>query len=650
MGFKNSSKASFVLPLFFVLCIFFTAGLLDKSYASDIENGTTESDAQSATGMEALLQMDIRDLMNVQVISATRSLKPISEVAENMTVITAKDIEFMNAHTIADVLNTVTGVQVFFNGGLGGNAVYEIQGSEATHTTVLIDDVILNSISSGVSELLSMLPVQIVERIEIIKGPASAVWGSSLGGIINIITKTGNGTKSINGTVSTAYGEKNTDDNRAEIYGAKDKFEYYLYAGHLQTDGLRQDFNIYTSNLYSKVAYNITDDTKVSSTFYYDRGRRGEGDDLPSDTYFNDRFEHILATLSLNSKLNSNLSLDLSMHTLQQVFKSYDNQISDGLETYQDTNTGTTNGASAKLAYTAGMNSIVVGTDYEKGTLKDPNLLNGRQGIQKWDIFINDTIVWNKLSVTPGLRFDNTDAFGSFISPTLGATYKLTDRTFLRATVSEGFNNPTLFDRFGENFFFQANAQLKIEEVTSCQAGIETRALPYVWAKVSAFSNNIRDALVQEPISGSNTFAFTYANVGKVRHQGVEAEIKTNAIYHTSLFAGASFIDSKDLLTELVLTDSPRYTFVAGLKYDDGKSLKAILQGHYIWFNEPSSSEAQYNSMILDMSITKTVFRQKDMACDVFLTAHNIFDGSQYEDYYFPNPGRWVEGGVRFKF
>ncbi len=496
MDFKSAPKPSFALQLFCVFSFFFVTCFLSASYAADSGDKSADSKDAQNVSMETLLNMDLRELMNVQVVSATRNLIPLSETAENITVITAKDIEFMNAHTMTDVLNTVTGVQIDVNGAsLGGNAGVKIQGSDITHTTVVIDGVVINSLSSGWPQLMNMLPVQIVERIEIIKGPASASWGSSLGGIINIITKTGNGTKSINGTLATSYGEKNTDDNRAEVYGAKDKFEYYLYTGHLQSDGLKQDFNVYTSNLYSKLAYNITDDTKVSTTFYYDRGRKGEGDDLPSDTYFNDRFEDILATLSLNSKLNSNLTLDVSVHTLQEVWKSYTNQISNGLETYEDTNRSTANGASAKLIYTAGMHTIVFGTDYEKGTLKDVVLLDGRQGIRKWDVFINDTIVWNNLSVTPGIRFDNTDDFGSFFSPTLGATYKLTDDTLLRASIARGFNNPTLYERFGDGEYFASNLDLRVEDVTSYQVGIETIALPYVWAKVSAFRNDIRQRI-----------------------------------------------------------------------------------------------------------------------------------------------------------
>lgn len=642
-------KISPILLLFLIIALLFSIDPPDSLYASD---GNSQPDTQLAMDMSKLLEMDIKDLMNIEVVSATRSAKPISEVAENMEVITAEDIEFMNAHTVLDVLNMVPGVNVRFGGpGPGNLSSPSIQGSDETEVTVLLDGVSVNALSSAQPEFLTRLPVQIVERIEIIKGPASSAWGSSIGGIINIITKSGNGAKSLNGTLSASYGERNTGDYRAEAYGAKDKFEYYLYAGNLNTDGLSPHFNTDGSSLYSKLAYNFTDDTKVTGTFYYDRGTLGEGDSIPYNSVYNYRTEHVLGTLSLDSRLSPEVSLNILASTQQQVFKSYVNQLSDGLETYNEPELENHNSVSGKLIYASGIHTAVLGAEYTDGIMKDYlSLPGGRQQINEQDVFINDTLAWNKLSVTPGIRYDDTNSFGSFISPSLGATYKLTDNTLFRATASRGFNNPTVFDRYGVSAYYAPNPDLTVEKVTSYQVGVETTALPYLWAKVSAFRNDLSNALVQVPVINNSEYYFTLVNGDKLRRQGIEAEAKTSPLYHTSLFAGATLISYKDLLTGLKVPDSPSYIFDAGIKYDDDKSLKAILQGHYVWWNEEDYANATYNAMIFDFSVTKTVLKQKDQACDIFFTAHNIFDGTQEPRNYYPNAGRWLEGGVRYKF
>ncbi|MFA7403913.1 MAG: TonB-dependent receptor plug domain-containing protein [Pelobacteraceae bacterium] len=116
------------------------------------------------------------------VQTATRSEKPITQVAENMTVITAKEIEAMNANTISEVLARVPGVFVDFSSNeYMSSAQLHIQGSESRHVTVLLDGMPVNLISGGNAET-NFIPLRIVERIEIIKGAASSAWGSALGG------------------------------------------------------------------------------------------------------------------------------------------------------------------------------------------------------------------------------------------------------------------------------------------------------------------------------------------------------------------------------------------------------------------------------------------------------------------------------------
>ena len=115
------------------------------------------------------------------VVSATRSLKSITRVAENISVVTKEDIELMNAHSVAEALQKVNGVQVKIVGGPGAFAYPYIQGSEFRHVAVFMDGVLVNMFSDNVADI-AMLPVQHIEKIEIIKGPASSVWGSSSAG------------------------------------------------------------------------------------------------------------------------------------------------------------------------------------------------------------------------------------------------------------------------------------------------------------------------------------------------------------------------------------------------------------------------------------------------------------------------------------
>ncbi len=151
------------------------------------------------------------------VQSATRSPQALSRVAENMTVVTAAEIERMNAHTLADVLNTVPGVEVAMIAGPGSASSIGILGSTPAHVTVILDGVVINDLWGPRAEI-GNIPVQNIEKIEIVKGPASSAWGSALGGVVNVITKTGRVVDQ-GGVLSGSYGNATFGDFRAEVRG-----------------------------------------------------------------------------------------------------------------------------------------------------------------------------------------------------------------------------------------------------------------------------------------------------------------------------------------------------------------------------------------------------------------------------------------------
>jgi len=176
---------------------FLKKGILLFFFALAMTSSYQNSAAQSEEEMKILRMFcKGKDL----VVSPTRHPKPISRVAENITVVTAREIEEMNAHTVAEVLNRVPGVFVNFNQDFGAASLIYIQGSEERHVLVLLDGVAWNFLADGHAETNS-IPVGIIERIEVIKGPASSAWGSSLGGVINIITRPARTTRGPTGSI-----------------------------------------------------------------------------------------------------------------------------------------------------------------------------------------------------------------------------------------------------------------------------------------------------------------------------------------------------------------------------------------------------------------------------------------------------------------
>jgi len=585
-----------------------------------------------------ILQMIYKD---TDLVTPTRSPKPISQVAENVTVINADEIEAINAHTLADVLWHVTGVQMDIRGGPGSSTSAFIQGSDPRHVRVMVDGVTINNLADDFADIGSF-PVQQIERIEIIKGPASSTWGSSLGGIINIITKSPDPDRKIGGVASSSIGERTTADLRTELSGTVGSLGYYIYGGGLTSDGLTTNTPDDKGDMYAKLLWDANRNARLQLTLAYDKGARGDGQVPLYNVSIKDSFEYFFSTLSFNYAFSDDLSLDISGRVSTKRNKQFQNSLISGEELAKTVSNELDAGGSAKLAWKKGIQSLLVGADYDSGSVDSADF-GGRQTEVRWALFANDTISLWDFSLTPGLRYDHTSTSVDFVSPSLGLTYSLFEKTIFRAYVARGFNSPPL----GFISFVNAGGftSLKPEEVWSYSLGGETAVLKYFWLKVTGFINDIRNVITQNPNP-----PFQPLNAGKQCRQGVEAELRTIPLFHTSLLAGYSFIDATDRETHQVIKNVPRYTYDLGIDYNDKDTLRGALRGHYIWWNASPDANAKYTAMIWDLNLAKKFFERDSRAVEAFFTAHNIFNGAQYSEGVFPNPCRWFEGGLRFKF
>ncbi len=173
------------------------------------------------------------------ITSYTRVDTPNEKVAADITVVTREQIEKIPATNAAEVLQFVPGVYVEFNGGLGSQATASIQGSSlsaAPEVAVFEDGVPLNMLANPITNL-SYIPVSNIERIEVYKGAASSAWGTSMGGVINIITREPDPTKQFGGEVQSSYGNFDTFRNSGSVSGTVDRFGYFVSFNHEESNG-----------------------------------------------------------------------------------------------------------------------------------------------------------------------------------------------------------------------------------------------------------------------------------------------------------------------------------------------------------------------------------------------------------------------------
>ncbi|TAN41556.1 MAG: TonB-dependent receptor [Nitrospirae bacterium] len=575
--------------------------------------------------------------------STTRSLKLATQAAENVVVITSEDIERTNAKTLADVLNSITGVQILTTGWGGSAAPLYMQGSEQRHVAAYLDGAILsnNAVDAG------SIPVQMIDKIEIIKGPASSAWGSSLGGVINIFTKTGASFGKNNGTLIASQAEKGTGDYRSEIYGELGSFNYYMTGGKMISDGLTPHSGSDGKNFYGKFGMKLSRDLQLSYTSWYADADRMGGESEQLNIIMENPFKKSLQTVSLDIRPAKEFKINASVRMSNFYVRSIVRRRSTGADIQNLSPKDSGYGASLKTSYQSGMHNAVLGTDLDVRALEDPNIDGGLKKQKKWSVFLNDTVSSGDIAVTPGVRYDHVGTANPYVSSSLGIAYKASSATVIRGYTSKGFSAPPMSYTYVRTTVFVPNRDLKNEQVVSYQAGVETISPKYFWLKLSGFRHDIKDSITTEQVQ---TAKFTYANKERRRRQGIEAEIKTLPVYDTALILGGTFIDNLNLETRKVQKNTPRYTYDVALKYDDKKSMSAVIRGHYIWWEGEAATGGQYNDTIFDFMVHKTMYKHKASKIEAYGSVNNILNGRQFAMALYPNPNRWVEFGMKYSF
>lgn len=610
------------------------------------------------------------------VYAPTRSLKPLSQVAENISIVTAQDIEAMNAHMLSKVLEIVTGL-FFYNtmNDFGTSGFAFIQGSDFYNddrrTLILLDGMPWNFMAGG-THTINTIPVKIVKRIEIIKGPASSAWGSSLGGVINIVTKN-TGDKAVpSGSVSASYGERNSQDYNAEIMGKAGTVGYYLHVDRMDSDGLRKNRYFERDSLYSKFDVPLFPDINLTLTAGYSDPHFKYNDYIEWDYSNVANFRAFFITAVLTAKVTDELGVEASFYRYKQKFVSRNDVLSDtgfwdavyGI----DLNAGdtfnqwiydeTTKGGTAKVLWNNSVHNAVAGLDISHGSLDQISMSTGADddinhpGISKWAVFVNDTISFGDLSITPGLRHDKNNVSGDFTSPSLGATYRIGRKTVLRASVARGFAYPPITYTSSEELYLKPNPDLKPEKVWSYQAGAEAFIFDFLNAKAVLFYHELKNE-IQFQYDGA-VGKYQYINGGgEAKRTGAEFDLETIPFYNVSMKTGLSYV-RKELVPEENFPDAVNVTNIYDcnviVKYDDVKSLSAQLSGNYTWWDFPW--EGKYNTFIWDLSLGKKIYSVDKISTDVFLVVHNIFNSSSIIDKPSDtdNPRRWLEAGISLKF
>jgi vitamin B12 transporter len=508
---------------------------------------------------------------DVVVVTATRIPTPESQVASSITVITSADIAAMQTPTLPDVLKLVPGLNVVQTGGPGGQTSLFMRGTNSNHVKVFVDGIDVSDPSNANASFdPSQFLTSDIEKIEVLRGPQSGLYGSdAIGGVINVITKSGNGPAQL--TASVEGGSFDTFNQAAGISGSTGGFHYTANVEHFHsgetpvtplevlTPGTARIDDYYDNlSLSTKLGFDLTDTIDVGLVARYtDAHLRFTGDnfnDFPEPP-FPDASQSSTDTTQYYSRLFAhNVAFDGVLD--QTLGVAYSNIKSTNRSPDNGTSENAGNRIKADWQGTirlAAQEHLILGAEHQKDAISQPlsaniNVSSGYAELQSG--------FGENFFDTVALRYDDNDHFGSKVTYRIAPVYSIKQTgTKIKASVGSGFKAPTLedlFQSFPPSFF--ANPNLRPETSTGYDIGFEQSLFGDAVQFGATYFRNIFKNL----INSSADFT-TLVNVGRAHSDGMESFIAYQPIAAYSARLDYTFTEAFDDIANTELLRRPKH-------------------------------------------------------------------------------------------
>lgn len=524
-------------------------------------------------------------------VTATRIDTPTTEVASSVTVITREELESMKKSTVLEALQDVMGVVIVQNGPKGGSAAVFLRGANSEHAMIMMDGVELNDpITPSRSYDLAHLSLDNVERIEILRGPQSTLYGSdALAGVINIITKKGQGKPSV--LLSSYGGSYGIYSSGAEISGSTDKIHYSFGTSYIQSSGFSAANTLYEGNTekdgYRNLSLSGRFGFSLASNLDFDFFIRSLNTKTEIDNFggaYGDDPNNLQEydTVFLKGQLRGLFLQNRWEQELNISFVDYDRKHDNPIDDTHpfDSDNSEYKSGLWKLDWQHNFflhetNTLTFGLDHHQERGESEYHSEGIWGpfssffpLQKSHIsgvYVQDRIrIANKFFATVGARLDEHKQFGTSITYRLAPAYFVEKtQTRLKATYGTGFKSPSLYQLYAPGTFWGpiGNEHLEPEESVGWDLGIEQQIMKGKFLLAAAyFSNEFKNLIVFDSLQG-------FINVGKAQSRGVELLFRARPIENLLLNASYTRTEAQDKDTDTYLLRRPRDKFSASLNY-----------------------------------------------------------------------------------
>ncbi len=601
--------------------------------------------------MKLSAQIDRDTLLIPEVIiSENRFSTPVSEQNRNVYVIGKEQIQKLPARNIQEVLQYANGIDLRQRGPFGSQADISVDGGSFEQTVVLLNGVKIIDAQTAHNMLNLPIPIEAIERIEVVRGPAARVYGiNSLTGAINIITK--KLTKS--GVLASAYVgsnfEKDEEGSEDMFYGngiqlggvlAKEKHQHSVFMSHDKSNGYRYNTAFENNKLFYQGNYQLSNSDEISAWFGYinnDFGANGFYA-APGDKDSREIVETTLASIQSKHYLTDKWVLIPRIsyrynyddycylgHTESARSEHYTNSISGEINT----------------TYRMDKGEFGFGAEFRSEDINSSNI--GEHNRDNFGLYAEyKTYITEKLNLNLGTYLNYNSDYDWQIYPGLDVSYELIKELKIVGNVGTSQRIPSFTDLYLNQVVNIGNPNVQPENAFQSEIGFKFSKND-VKVEANYFYRNIDDFI--DWVRNQDSDPWVSNNFGDLITIGINLRstytLKTSEVSRFNFMLGYSYLDSQfkninsDLNSKYVINSlKHQVTNTIDFGYKDFSILLATR------FNERQTRQSYF---INDIRIS-----QKLNEFTVFMDAQNIFNTTYFEVGAIPLPARWISLGIKF--
>jgi len=641
----------------------------------------------SASTPPVTLTLELPHIRDQIVVTATRSEAPLTQIGGSVTVLARSYWDAQAQAAVADGLRRVAGITVMQNGAPGQVATLFVRGGNSDYTKVLLDGIPLND--PGGAYNFADLAASGIERVEIVRGPQSALFGSdAMAGTVQIFTRRGT-SEGLNPKPALALegGSYSSTRFAAGLEGSSRRLDYMASFSRMDTDNNVPNGSFHNATASVNAGFRPFAGSELRAVVRSEAGRAGVPGPwafIPPDADEYYRHRNLAGGLAFSQQVSTSWSQKVS-YTVYDARRFSENPSDSGpfVASYQ--------GRVSPFPYTAyayqflnatrrqtleyqntlilpGGHLFTAGAAYEheSGTIGDPRARPARARRNNYAVYFQDeAALGSRVFAAGGVRLEQNDSFGFAAAPRASlavhlhrpAPQEFWGLTKIRASCGQGIKEPSLMQSFSSSPYFPGNPNLLPERAVSCDAGLEQHfgrqagMLELTW-----FSSRYRDQ-IGFAVTDYTTFSGTFFNVGRSMARGAEVLVRAAPARRWEFDAGYTYLETKVLAAVSPddpayaagrqLMRRPRHSGYADLRWKPGRwTLEAggIFVGkradvEYFMLNVPHNPGYGIVNLLARFRLAESA--------SLFIAVRNVADRRYMEVLGYPALGRNWRAGLR---